>query len=461
MVGVGADVRAALGEHGPRAPVIEHMFVYDAPIGAAPGILHADLDAFYAAVEQLLDPSLRGLPIAVGGGVVLAASYEAKRYGVTSGMPGRRARERCPGLIFVAGNFAEYQRRSEQVMGILGDYTPAIERVSIDEAFLDVAGSRRLFGDPPAIARAIRGRVRDEVGLPISVGAARTKHLAKIASQVAKPDGLVVVEPARERAFLDPLPVSLVWGVGPATEARLASRGIATIGDLARAQPGALRRIVGVAAAGKLRALANNDDPRAVERLRRARSVGAQSALGRARPTPRLLSEVLGHLADRVASRLRAKRRAIRTITVRVRFADLRAVTRSATLTDPIASTLALREVAETLARGALADHPGERTISLLAISTSGIVDEPELQLELDVPGESGRAGSPSAVARLSVDRSIDRVRARFGRSAVGYAAVALSTRGAVPEEFRGLAEREIAPGASVTSPSVPPRDRR
>ncbi len=408
-----------------------------------PAILHADLDAFYASVEQLLDPALRGRPIAVGGGVVLAASYEAKRHGVTSGMVGWRARELCPELTIVAGHFSEYRRLSEQVMEILGTYTPAIEQVSIDEAFLDVAGSRRLHGEPDVIAREIRRRVTAEVGLPISVGAARTKHLAKIASQVAKPDGLIIVDPARERAFLEPLPVRLVWGVGPATEARLASRGVTTIGDLARSDPDALRRIVGVAAAGKLHALANNEDPRDVRRGRRAHSVGAQSALGRSAPTPGLRAEVLGHLADRVASRLRARRRAIRTVTVRVRFVGMRSITRSTTLEHPIASTLALREVAESLASIALADNPGESAISLLAISTSGLVEEPEVQLELAVPGPAG-PGAPEAAARLAVDRSMDRVRERFGRTAVGYAAAALSSRGAVPDEFRGLAEKEI-----------------
>lgn len=410
---------------------------------ARPAILHADLDAFYASVEQLLDPDLRGRPVAVGGGVVLAASYEAKRHGVTSGMVGWRARELCPELTVVAGHFSEYRRLSEQVMEVLGTYTPAIEQVSIDEAFLDVAGSRRLHGEPEVIAREIRRRVTAEVGLPISVGAARTKHLAKIASQVAKPDGLVIVDPERERAFLEPLPVRLVWGVGPATEARLATRGVTTIGDLARSDPDALRRIVGAAAGSKLHALANNEDPRGVSTGRRAHSVGAQSALGRSAPTPELRAEVLGHLADRVASRLRARGRAIRTVTVRVRFVGMRSITRSTTLEHPIASTLALREVAESLVSIALADNPREPAISLLAISTSGLVEAPETQLELAAPGPAG-PGAPEAAARLAVDHSMDRVRERFGRTAVGYAAVALSSRGAVPDEFRGLAEKEI-----------------
>src|SRR5690349_13544281 len=215
-------------------------------------ILHADLDAFYASVEQLLDPSLRGKPIAVGGGVVLAASYEAKAFGVSGGMPGRRARELCPRLIFVGGHFSEYQRLGDAAIAVLGDFTPAVERISIDEAFADVSGCSGLFGSPETIAAAIRRRVRNELGLPISIGVARTKHLAKIASQVAKPDGLVVVDPASELSFLHALPVDLIWGVGPATKARLADIGVATIGQLAESSPKAIERLLGRAAGTKL-----------------------------------------------------------------------------------------------------------------------------------------------------------------------------------------------------------------
>jgi DNA polymerase IV len=413
-------------------------------VDPAPSILHADLDAFYASVEQLLDPRLRGRPVAVGEGVVLAASYEAKRLGVSGGMAGWRARERCPDLVFVRGRFAEYRRLGDRVMDILGTYTPLVQRISIDEAFLDVGGSRRLFGDPAHIAATIRRRVREEVGLPISVGAARTKHLAKIASQVAKPDGLVVVEPGREREFLDPLPVRLVWGVGPATEARLATRGIATIGDLARADPGRLRRLLGEGQADTLRALANDEDPRAVRPGGRASSVGAQSAFRRAEPTPDLLAEVLGHLADRVAARLRASGRSGRTVTVRIRFGDMRSISHAATLQDPVASTLTLREVAEALATEALAAHPGERVVTLLAISVGNLVDAAPVQLEIGgVDHDPRRAGSPVAETRLAVDRSVDAVRRRFGRSAVGYATVELSERTAVPDEFRELAEKD------------------
>src|SRR5436309_11777510 len=201
-------------------------------------ILHADLDAFYASVEQLLDPSLRGKPIAVGGGVILAASYEAKAFGISGGMSGRRARELCPQLIFVGGHFKDYQRLGDAAINVLNDFTPLVERISIDEAFADVAGCTHLFGSPAEIATAVRRRVRTDIGLPISIGVARTKHLAKIASQVAKPDGLVVVDPETELNFLHDLPVELMWGVGPATKVRLAEQGIHTIDQLARMQDG-------------------------------------------------------------------------------------------------------------------------------------------------------------------------------------------------------------------------------
>src|SRR5207249_9981645 len=211
-------------------------------------ILHADLDAFYASVEQLLDPYLRGKPIAVGGGVVLAASYEAKSFGISSGMSGRRARELCPQLIFVGGHFQDYQRLGDAAIEVLDDFTPLVERISIDEAFADVKGCTHLFGPPADIAKAIRRRVRAELGLAISVGVARTKHLAKIASQVAKPDGLVVVDPGNELGFLHNLPVELMWGVGPATKAELAKIGVLTIGQLAQTPGWSLKRLLGSAA---------------------------------------------------------------------------------------------------------------------------------------------------------------------------------------------------------------------
>lgn len=409
-------------------------------------ILHADLDAFYASVEQMLDPSLRGKPIAVGGGVVLAASYEAKYFGVRSGMPGRQARELCPQLTFVSGHFKEYQRLGDAAIAVLNDFTPLVERISIDEAFADVAGCTHLFGPPADIASAIRRRVRGELGLPISIGVARTKHLAKIASQVAKPDGLVVVDPLNELDFLHDLPVELMWGVGPVTRARLAAHDVYTIGQLARMPGRSLERLLGQAAGEKLSALAWNRDPREIRTHRRAQSAGAQSALGRQPVDERVLRPTLRHLADRVATRLRVKSRPGRTVTVRVRFADLRAVTRSITLDAPISATATLAEVAEELVRAALADHPRERTISLLAISVSHLEERSGLQLDLPLglQDEKRRPGTRTGLARWKADRAMDMIRDRFGWQAIGYGSVALELSRSVPDEFRELAERDL-----------------
>jgi len=415
-------------------------------MAATATILHADLDAFYASVEQMLDPSLCGKPIAVGGGVVLAASYEAKAFGVTGGMPGRRARELCPALVFVGGHFSDYQRLGDAAIAVLGDFTPLVERISIDEAFADVAGCTHLFGTPTEIAGTIRQRVRTELGLPISIGVARTKHLAKIASQVAKPDGMVVVEPDTELAFLHDLPVELMWGVGPVTKARLAACGIATIGQLAALPGRSLERLVGRAAGEKFSALAWNRDPRTIRTYIRGHSAGAQSALGRKPATESVVRPTLRHLADRVASRLRAKSRSGRTVTVRVRFADLRAVTRSVTLPQPISATAILAEIAEELVRAALADHPREKTISLLAISVSHMEEEPLIQLDLPLglADEGRRPGAGRGAARWLADRAVDAIRDRFGREAVGYGSVVLGDARSVPDGFRELAEKAL-----------------
>ena len=386
-------------------------------------VLHADLDAFYASVEQLLNPELRGRPVAVGGGIVLAASYEAKRYGVSGGMAGWKARQLCPGLVFVGGHFREYQRLADEVMAVFRDFTPLVQRISIDEAFLDVAGAVHLFGPPEVIARSIRERVREDVGLPVSIGVARTKSLAKIASQAAKPDGLLVVHPHREREFLMPLPVEALWGVGPATQRKFNERGIHTVAQLAESP-------------WRAQALAPLADDRDVQSSNgRAGSVGAQSAFARCHPTDDLLASVLGHLADRVAGRLRAKQRAGRCVTVRIRFAGLRAITRSRTFPDPIAATLTLTEAAIALVRQGLADHPDQREISLLAISVSHLVDQPAIQLDLLRPNTHSE--------RWALDHSVDAVRTRFGKGAVGYARVAFDRATSVPDEFRELAEHE------------------
>jgi DNA polymerase IV len=409
-------------------------------------ILHADLDAFYASVEQLLDPSLRGKPIAVGGGVVLAASYEAKAFGVRGGMPGRQARELCPQLTFVSGHFEHYQRLGDAAIKVVNDFTPLVERISIDEAFADVAGCTHLFGPPAEIARAIRRRVRAELGLPISVGVARTKHLAKIASQVAKPDGLVVVDPDTELEFLHQLPVELMWGVGPVTRARLAKIGVLTIGQLARTPGWSLERFLGSAAGEKLAALAWNRDPREIKTGQRAGSAGAQSALGRKPAEERVFRPALLHLADRIGTRLRAKSRRGRTVAVRVRFADMGSATRSVTLGAPISATAILADVALALVRAVLADHPDEKTISLLAISVSHLEEHRDMQLELPLglADEARRPGSTKGMARWAADCAVDRIRDRFGWDAIGFASVALRVFRSVPDEFRKLAEKDL-----------------
>jgi DNA polymerase IV len=407
-------------------------------------ILHADLDAFYASVEQLLDPSLRGKAIAVGDGVVLAASYEARRCGVRAGMAGWAARKLCPNLRLVGGHFREYQRLANQVMQVFYDFTPLVERISIDEAFLEVKGATHLFGPPSRIAAEIRRRVRAEIGLPVSVGVARTKHLAKVASRVAKPDGVVVVEPWREREFLAPLPVGLIWGVGPVTEARLAGRGIRTIGDLTTVSSPVLQQLLGAASGAKLAALSANIDPRAIETARRAKSIGAQAALGARPATADVVGETIGYLTDRAGSRLRGAHRAARTLTVRIRFTGLRSVTRSVTLAAGLSSTLTLTNIGVQLASEALADHPTERQITLLGVSLSNLIEEPPLQLELPLalPDQGLRPGSIVGSARWGVDRSVDAIREKFGRKAIGYARVVFSGVDRVPEEFRELAER-------------------
>ncbi len=311
-------------------------------MGIGPTILHADLDAFYASVEQLLNPVLRGRPIAVGGsptgGVVLAASYEAKAFGVSGGMPGWRAARLCPDLVFVGGHFARYAPIADQVMDVLADVTPLIERISIDEAFCDISGATHLFGDAATIAALIRRRVREEIGLPISVGAARTKHLAKIASQVAKPDGVVVVPLGGERAFLDPLPSTWSGESAPSRREQLASRGIRTIGDLAATPSPAVESSSGMPwVTSCTRWRATTTSAASPARVARTRS-GAQSALGRRPATPSWSARRWPTSPTGCRRRMREGGRAGRTVTVRVRFTQMRSVTRSLTLPQPVAT---------------------------------------------------------------------------------------------------------------------------
>jgi DNA polymerase-4 len=407
-----------------------------------PPILHVDLDAFYASVEQLLHPELRGRPVLVGGGVVLAASYEARAHGVSAPMGVRAALARCPHAVVVNGSFERYVELSRLVMAVCRDHTPVVEQISIDEAFLDVSSSRHLTGEADEVGRSIRRRVRDDIGLPISVGIASTKFLAKVASGQAKPDGLLVVDPASELAWLHALPVRVMWGVGPVTEDRLLRHGIDTVGRLADTDPAALSRIVGVGSGRHLHALAWNRDSRTVGHEGRAGSVGAQQALGRGLDDDRELGRVLLGLADRVAGRLRRKGRAGRTLTVRVRFADLRAVTRSVTLPEAVRSTAALHHAGLPLLADGRADRRGP--VTLVGISVSGLEDAGPVQLELPFdPGDPIRPGSPGGDAHLRVDQQVDAARARFGKDAIGRASVLLSRNRGVPDAFRELAERD------------------
>lgn len=383
---------------------------------AAPGtpILHADLDAFYASVEQRDSPRLRGRPIIVGGGVVLAASYEARRFGVRTAMSGRDARLLCPGAITVEPRMEAYTEASRAVFDIFHDITPMVEGISIDEAFLDVGGLFRLVGPARQVAVTLRQRVADEVGLAITVGAARTKFLAKVASGVAKPDGLLIVAPNRELEFLHPLPVDKLWGVGPKTTERLAARAIHTVADVAALDREAVVALVGRGVGHKLHALAHNRDPRPVEVGRRRRSMGSQRALGRKPRTAAELEAMVSGLIDRVAGRLRKANRVAATVTLRLRFHDLATrATRSHTLPEATADTTPLRRVALDLLAAArpLIDEHG---ITLIGVTLSGLSDDSAVQLGL--PFDQGRGEA--------LDRALDGLRERFGSQLVGRASL-------------------------------------
>jgi DNA polymerase-4 len=403
-----------------------------------PTILHADLDAFYASVEQLLNPALAGKPVLVGGGVVVAASYEARAFGVKAPMSTRDALRLCPLAVVVEGTFGRYLELSAQVMAIFEDSTPLIEQVSIDEAFLDVSGTTHLLGTPSSIARELRRRVRSEVGLPLSVGVASTKFLAKIASARAKPDGLVLVDLGTELAFLHPLPVEALWGVGRVTASRLHRFGIGTIGELAEIDSSALAPVLGPGTAGALRALSRNQDPRPVRGGRRAGSVGSQQALGRGLRDIDEMSVVVLGLAERIGRRLRAKDRSGSTLSVRVRFPGPRLVSRSHTLSSPTSSTAALANLGTELVRKALETAEGD-PVTLIGLSVSNLTTDQFLQLELDIDdGDILRAGSAEDLRRRSIDESVDAILERFGRELVRFGR---SARGS-SDEFRRLAER-------------------
>jgi DNA polymerase IV len=369
------------------------------------GILHADLDSFYASVEQRDDPALRGRPVIVGPGVVLAASYEAKACGVYSGMGAGRARRLCPRAAVVPCRFEAYTEASKAVFKIFEDTAPVVEALSIDEAFLDVRGMERFAGTPAEIAARLRGRVREEVGLPITVGVARTKFLAKVASGVGKPDGLLVVPPDRELEFLHPLPVERLWGVGQATAERLHDAGIRTVGQVAAVRERALVELLGRAAGRHLHALALGRDPRRVEIRKRRRSIGAQHALGRRSRTPETVDATLVALVDRVTGRLRKAGRVARTVVLRLRYADFARATRSHTLreaTDRTETVLAAARALLDAARPTI-EHRG---ITLVGVALTNLEDSGSGQLALD---------DRSA----TLDSTLDDLRERFGTEAI------------------------------------------
>jgi len=375
-------------------------------------VLHADLDAFYASVEQRDAPELRGRPVIVGGGVVLAASYEAKARGVRTAMGGRQARDLCPDAVVVPPRMEAYSAASKAVFSIFRDTTPLVEGLSIDEAFLEVGGLRRIAGTPEQIAVRLRERVRTEAGLAISVGVARTKFLAKVASAVSKPDGLLIVEPEREQEFLLPLPVERLWGVGAVTAEKLHRYGIRTVGELAELEAATAERMLGKATGAHVHALARLRDPRPVDTTRRRGSIGSQRALGSRPRSPEELDLILTQIVDRLARRLRDGDRVCRTVVLRLRFGDFTKATRSRSLRAPTDRTAILLTVARALLAVAHTEI-AERGITLIGISLSQLdrVDRVHPELPIDWGDE----------ARL--DTVLDDLRDRYGAKSVSRAA--------------------------------------
>ncbi|MEU1203874.1 DNA polymerase IV [Nocardia sp. NPDC005825] len=377
-------------------------------------ILHADLDSFYASVEQRDNPRLRGRPVLVGGGVVLAASYEAKAFGVRTPMNLRQAMSLCPNAIVVPPRMSAYSQASKAVFEIFRDTTPEVEGISIDEAFLDVAGLWRIAGSPVDIARGLRERVRTEVGLPISVGVARTKFLAKVASAVSKPDGLLEVPPDKELEFLHPLPVERLWGVGAVTARELHERGITKVGQLADMGEGPLAAVLGPGVGRHLHALSWARDPRRVDTGRRRRSIGAQRAMGRRYRSDEELEAYLHGLADRLGHRLRKAGRVCRTVVLRMRFDDFTRATRSHTLPEATDSGTAILRAARTLLETALPLIKERGGLTLIGLTLTNLDRADSMQLSL--PFE--------ARAESTLDSTLDALRDRFGAGTVTRAAL-------------------------------------
>jgi DNA polymerase-4 len=380
-------------------------------VSAPPTILHADLDAFYASVEQRDDPALRGRPVIVGGGVVLAASYEARARGVRTAMGGARARALCPRAVVVRPRFAAYTEASRAVFEVFRRTSPLVEALSIDEAFLDVRGLERISGTAIEIAARLRREVRADVGLAITVGVACTKFLAKVASGVAKPDGLLMIPAGGELAFLHPLPVTRLWGVGAVTAAKLGAHGITTVGQVARLDERVLVELLGRGSGRHVYALAHNRDPRAVRPRRRRRSIGAQRALGRRARAPGEVQASLMTLVDRVARRMRAARRACRTVVLRLRFDDYARATRSHTIAEATTRTATLLRIARGLL-AACAELIARRGLTLIGVSLTNLCDAGAVQLALPFDRAAG------------LDRALDELRDRFGTGAVSRGAL-------------------------------------
>jgi DNA polymerase-4 len=382
-------------------------------------ILHADVDSFFASVEQRDDPTLRGRPVIVGAGVVLAASYEAKAYGVRTAMGGRQARRLCPQAVVVSPRMSACPAASKAMFRVFEDATPLVEGLSIDEAFLDVRGMQRLVGTPTEMAVRLRRDVREQVGLPITVGVARTKFLAKVASGVAKPDGLLVVPPGDELGFLHPLPVERLWGVGPVTAQKLRMRGFLTVGQVAALAETALVAMLGPAAGRQLHALAHNRDRRRVQPGRRRGSIGSQRALGRKPRSYAELDATLVGLVDRVTGRMRRAGRAGRTVVLRLRFDDFSRATRSHTLPRATAET----HVILTIARGLLAGELPtieRRGLTLIGVAVANLQSDRGVQLALPFASAGG----------LALDTVVDEIRSRFGTSAITRAVLLGRDRG-------------------------------
>ncbi|MBN8870714.1 MAG: DNA polymerase IV [Solirubrobacterales bacterium] len=395
----------------------------------APSILHADLDAFYASVEQRDDPSLRGRPVIVGTGVVLAASYEAKARGIYTTMNGREARRACPEAAVVPPRMETYSKASKAVYEIFNDTAPVVEGISIDEAFLEVGGMEHISGTPPEIAAALRKRVLAEAGLPISVGVARTKFLAKVASGAAKPDGLLVVEPDREQAFLHPLPIQALWGVGKVTTSKLNGLGIRTVGDVARTSRVRLAAVIGESAAAHLADLANGRDPRPVQPRERRKSIGAQSAFPRGSRDRNQVDSLAAALVDRTARRLRAAGRACRTVSIGLRFDDFSRASRARTLPFPTDQTetvlAAVRELFD-----ASGEEIAQKGLTLIGISLGNLEKADTVQMELPLSERESKGG----IDNSALDQAVDDVRSRFGEDVIKRASMIDADQGtAVP----------------------------